>query len=310
MTDMRKSTRQNHVALAQQVVAHVLERGLSPGDRLPEQSFAEACGVSRTPIRSAFKILEKQGILAWREDEGYHLALSAEGGLTDAAGQIGGQEQDLADRILADRAARRIPDAQSVSALARRYAVSRIAVLNTLKILSRDGVATQLPGRAWEFQPLIDTPRAISESLSFRLTVEPQAILAPGFQLDRMRAGALRGRIRDYLALPDPRLTAAGFRRLDIDFHMLIAECSGNRFLRGALLAHHRLRHLGDKDAAPPAFRLRQAMEEHLDILDSLERHQFELAADQMVLHLRRSGIRRPEAATRGIPPLTRGPHR
>lgn len=310
MTDTRRSTRRNHVALAQQVVSHVLERGLRPGDHLPEQSIAAACGVSRTPIRSAFKILEQQGILIWREEEGYHLALGAEDGLAGALTQVAGHEQDLFDRILADRAARRIPDVQSVSALARRYAVSRVSVLNALKILSRDGVVTQLPGRAWAFQPLVDTPRAIAESFAFRLTTEPQAILAPGFQLDPMRAAALRQRMRDYLALADARLTASSFRRLDIDFHTLIAEGAGNRFVRGALLTHHRLRHLGDKDSAPPAFRLRQAMDEHLDILDSLERHQFELAADQMVLHLRRSNIRRPEAATRGLHPLSRGSQR
>jgi DNA-binding GntR family transcriptional regulator len=63
---------------------------------------------------------------------------------------------------------------------------------------------------------------------------------------------------------------------------------------------------MAQKEATPP-FRQRQAMEEHLDILDSLERNQLELAADQMVLHLRRSGIRRPETAGRGMSALLRG---
>ena len=58
---------------------------------------------------------------------------------------------------------------------------------------------------------------------------------------------------------------------------------------------------------ALPEYRLRQSLEEHLDILDSLERMQLDLAADQMVLHLRRSQIRRPKAANRGIMPLGRG---
>ena len=41
--------------------------------------------------------------------------------------------------------------------------------------------------------------------------------------------------------------------------------------------------------------------------LYALERKQFDLAADQMTVHLRRSSIRRPAAANRGISPLVRG---
>lgn len=308
MAVRRRSARHNHLELARQVIGLALDRGMKAGDHMPEQAIAEACGVSRTPIRSAFKVLEEKGILSWREEQGYHLAIGAQDGLAEAKLAAADLEQGLFDRMLADRAARRIPDVESVSALARRYGVSRVTVLNALKILSRDGIVTQLPGRAWAFQPLLDTPRAIAESYAFRLTLEPQAILAPGFTLDPPRAGVMRSRMRDFLGLPDGRLSAAAFSRLDVDFHVMIAEASANRFVQGALMAHHRLRNVGQREAAPPPFRLRQSMEEHLDILESLERNQLELAADQMVLHLRRSGIRRPETAGRGMVPLLAGP--
>ncbi|MBS9476402.1 GntR family transcriptional regulator [Ancylobacter radicis] len=307
MVGRRRAARNNHVALAQQIVALVIDRAMKAGDHMPEQSIAEACGVSRTPIRAAFKILEKNNILIRKEEEGYFLARGAQDGLVDTNVAVETLEQELFTRILADRAARRIADVQSVSALARRYTTTRVEVLNALKILSRDGVVSQLPGSAWAFQPLLDTPRAIAESFAFRLTLEPQAILTPGFTLDPTRASTLRTQMRAFQDLPDARLTAAGFQRLDNDFHIMIAEGSANRFVQGTLLAHHRLRRMAQKEAPPP-FRQRQAMEEHLDILDSLERNQLELAADQMVLHLRRSGIRRPETAGRGMSPLLRGP--
>ncbi|WP_112313122.1 GntR family transcriptional regulator [Pseudogemmobacter bohemicus] len=308
MTGTRRTARLNHLELARQVVAFALERGMKPGEHLPEEALSRSFGISRTPIRSALRLLEEKGIVVKRAEEGYFLALGPQEGLAEAQTRIGDEEQTLPERILADRAARRIGDLQSVSALVRRYATSRHSVLNALKILSTDGFITQLPGRAWAFQPLLDTPRAIAESFAFRLMAEPQAILAPGFQLDAPRAGALRPQMRDFAEAPESRLAAVSFRRLDHDFHMLIAESSGNRFLSGALIAHHRLRRLAQKDAPPPPFRMRQAMGEHLDILDSLERSQPELAADQMVLHLRRSGIRRPEAAGRGAPIRRGGP--
>lgn len=307
MAGPRSHTRQNHLKLARQIIEIASERGLRVGDHLPEQTLSKACGVSRTPIRSAFKLLEENGIVLRREEEGYFLNIDPEQGLTAASVDLEGLEDSLASRILTDRAARRINDVQSVSALTRRYSAPRSTVLNALKILSSDGIVVQLPGRSWAFQPILDTPNAIKESLAFRLYNEPQAILAPNFRIDSQKAGMMRHQMLDFLSRGDGRMSSAGFVRLDCDFHSFIAECSGNRFARGALLAHQRLRQTTQKDSSIPDFRLRQSLEEHLDILDSLERMQFALAADQMVLHLRRSQIRRPQTANRGIAPVTRG---
>ncbi|TDK52405.1 GntR family transcriptional regulator [Antarcticimicrobium luteum] len=306
MAQTRRNARQNHLLLAQQILSVALERGMAAGDHLPEQSLSDACGVSRTPIRSALKILEENEFIRWREEEGYFLAIAQADQITAAIRRLEDLDESLASRILSDRAERRIGDVQSVSALVRRYGTTRNSVLNALKILSRDGIVAQLPGRSWAFQPLLDSPNAIEESLAMRLTIEPQAILAPGFSLDNQRAGILRQQMEEMLRTGHGRIVAAGFHRVDTEFHGFIAECSGNRFLRGTLLAHHRLRRATQKDRSVPDFRLRQSLEEHLEILDSLERSQFDLAADQMVLHLRRSRIRRPEAANRGIPPLMR----
>lgn len=307
MSEPRRNARQSHLALAQQALSIALERGMNRGDHLPEQVFSEACGVSRTPIRSAFKILEEKEILEWRREEGYFLTIAPAEDGAEAIQRLEDAEDSLANRILADRTDRRIGDMPSVSALVRRYDTSRSTVLLALKILSRDGIITQLPGRAWAFQPIVDSPRAQEESFDFRLMLEPQAILATGFTIDPKRAGVLRSQMDDFLTASDTRVTASGFQRIDTEFHSLIAESSGNRFIRSSLLAHHRLRKVAQKNASVPAFRMKQSMGEHVEILDSLERNLFDLAADQIVVHLRRSRIRRPEAANRGMTPLMRG---
>lgn len=310
MTGARRKSRHSHHALARQIIGIALERGMKAGSHLPEQVFSKACGVSRTPIRSAFKILEENEILSWRQEEGYFLNIRSNEHAADALRRLEEAEDSLAHRILADRTERRLGDIQSVSGLVRRYSASRSSVLNALKVLSRDGIVTQLPGRAWAFQPMVDSPKAIDESFDFRLSTEPQAILSPGFRMDSSRAGLLRSQMTKFLDAGGEGLGTAAFLLIDFEFHSLIAESSGNRFLRGSLLAHHRLRKVTRKGTSIPGFRLGQAMQEHLDILDSLERNQFDLAADQMTVHLRRSRIRRPEAANRGIPPLSRSPRR
>lgn len=283
-------------------------RGLQPGDHLSEQGIASACSVSRTPIRAAFNILFKNGFLTRRSEGGYALAIDADAAGMLAEARLDTREEALAEMILADRAARRLDDAPSVSFLARRYCLSRATVLNALKILQADGIIDRLPGQSWSFRPILDTPRALADSHQFRLALEPLAILTPGFALDPRRALVLRRQMQEMLATAEGRIGAAGFARLDAEFHSLVARGAANGFLRDALLVHHRLRLITQKDSAVPEFRLRQSLQEHLDILDSLERHQFDIAADQMTLHLRRSRNPRPDAANRGSPPLLRTP--
>lgn len=306
MPRTRSNTRQNHLKLARQIVDLLAERGLQEGAHLPESMLSSACSVSRTPIRSALKVLERIDIVQKREEGGYFLSLGADRLALEGVARLDGIENSLAARILTDRAERRIADVQSVSALVRRYDVPRSAVLNALKILSADGIVAQLPGRAWAFQPILDTSGALDESLAFRLTLEPQAITAPGFAMDSQKCGLLRQQMTAFLEMRAGGMSALAFQQLDCAFHSFIAESSGNRFVRGALLAHHRLRLSTQKGPTIPDFRLRQSLEEHLDILDSLERMQHQLAADQMVLHLRRSQNRKPQTVNRGLAPLTR----
>lgn len=303
---MRDRTRKTHVALARQIIDFARSRRMRVHDHLPEQAFATLCGVSRTPIRAAFKILAEIGFLEIITDGGYCLAADPEVDFVRIIQHLDVSDGSLADRILADRRERRLDDVQSVSFLIRRYGGTRTIVLNALTILQQDGIIERVPGHGWAFRPLLDTPAAVGDSLQFRLILEPAAILTPGFDLDQAKARQLRLQMTEALAAPDGRLAGPSFYRQDTDFHTLVAQGSANRFARDTLLAHHRLRHVTQKDFSTPEFRLRQALQEHLEILDSLERRQFDVAADQMTLHLRLSRNQRPDAANRGSPPMAR----
>ena len=197
---------------------------------------------------------------------------------------------------------------QSVSLLIRRYGTTRPTVPNALTVLQQQGIVERVPGQSWAFRPILDTPAAVADSLQFRLILEPAAILAPGFDLDPAKARPLHLQMTEALAAPEGRISGMAFRRQDTDFHALIAQGAGNRFMRDALLAHHRLRRATQKENATPEFRLRQAIQEHLEILNSLGRRQFDVAADQMTHHLRLSRNQRPDAANRGSPPMMRLP--
>ncbi|MGQ0564930.1 MAG: GntR family transcriptional regulator [Gemmobacter sp.] len=300
----------SHALLARQVFDLAQLRGLKRGDRLPEQVFARACGVSRTPMRAAFKLLSENDFLWHEQGFGYRLAVDPEAGADTLLRRLDRLERPLADRILADRSARRLDDVLSVAALSRRYGVTRGVVSNALFVLQQEGIVARAPGQAWSFRPILDTAAALGESLEFRLILEPEAIRTPGFALDAARARQNRIDTAEALATPPGGLAAAVFHRIDTGFHALIARGASNRFVRDVLLAHHRLRRITQTEIATPEFRLRQALEEHIAILDSLERRQMDVAADRMVLHLRLSRNQRPDAANRGSPPLPPQPDR
>lgn len=306
MTGPREQTRKTHAALARQVIDLTAARALRPGDHLPEQLFADLCSVSRTPMRATFRVLSDNGFLRKRRDGGYVLAVDPEVVGATMHTRLERTEVSLAERILADRSARRLDDGLSASVLIRRYGVTRSAVLNALNVLQQDGIVERGSGQAWSFRPILDTPGAVADSLQFRLILEPAAILASGFELDQTRARHLRLQMQEALASAGGWIGAAAFHRQDTDFHSLIAQGSANCFARVALLAHHQLRRITQQNHATPEFRLRQALAEHLEILDSLERRQFDIAADRMSLHLRLSRNQRPDAANRGSPPMTR----
>lgn len=292
----------SHADLARAVVDIIRGGGFAKGDRLGETAFAARVGVSRTPIRAAFSILADAGVLVREPGRGYFLAAAPEAIPDDLGDALSSAEGRLGDRILADRASRRLDAEFTVAALSRRYNVPRGIVLNAIKVLQEDGLVTPTKGRGWAFRPLLDTRNALADSVDYRLLIEPAAITAPGFRLDVTEARRVRRALAEMRDAPAPRR----FHETDVAFHSLVARSSGNRFLRDALLAHNRLRTVGDGAQPVTAFRMEQATGEHLAILDSLENGQFDVAAAQMELHLRRARIQRPQTANRGSPPLVR----
>lgn len=293
-----------HAKLAEQILDAVLGMGLRRGDRLVEKQLAETCNVSRTPIRSALKFLEAQGVAEKPEDGGFVLACDADDAVARLRAGSGGRDGELAERIIRDRNARRLDSAVNISDLIRRYAVTRNAAQKALETLQRRGVIERAEGQSWVFARMPGDRAALADSYDFRLMLEPQAILSPGFRLDEARATLVRTRTEALLAQSDHSIDPADFREIDLAFHRLIARSSGNAFVTEALMAHHGLRAMAGDSGDLNDFRIRQALDEHVRILDYLSQDQYELAADLMRVHLRISRNRRPSVANRGAPAL------
>lgn len=297
-----KRPSQRHVQLAQKILDVAAERGMTPGDRLAEQALASLCNVSRTPIRKALQILAGFDLVTADAEGGYVLSadplVTARLDLTDEASSEG----EIHGAILRDLAAGRISETQTIAALQRRYQVSRQTVQNALLKLSEENLAERGAGQQWLLKQFAVSADAAQQSFEFRLSLEPLALTQPGFRRDAAAIAALRQSMLALRAMGEAGFDRKLFERTDFDFHMLIARSAGNPFLAEALTNHHRRRRTAAQGGVTGTFRLMQSNEEHLQILEQVERGQMDLAADLLRVHIQLSQPQRPRLAGRGVP--------
>ncbi len=304
MEEPTKKARHRHVELAQKILNFAIEKGLPSGERLTEQALASHCNVSRTPIRSALQILIEKGIVENDPQLGYLLVIDPATfpGLEDDA--LPPEETELYAAILRDISAGRIGDSQTVAGLQRRYKMPRQAVQNALTRLAEDNLAERAPGQQWLIKQFAISGEAVAKSFEFRLACEPLALTLPGFKRDPAAFNSLRQSMEIIRMAGDAGFDRRLFDRTDFDFHMLVARSCGNPFMAESLINHHRRRRAGLPQQHVNAFRLMASNSEHIQIVEAIERAQFDLAADMMRVHIQLSHAQRPRIAGRGVPTL------
>jgi len=304
VSDAPKSPRQRHVELAQRVYSVAINAGLTVGDRLPEQLLAEQCDVSRTPIRRALQLLEKQGIASADPDGGYRLAKISDSGTGHPIGMPQTEEEELFNAILDDLAARRIPTSQTLVAIQRRYNASRLTVQNTLQRLLEEQFVERAAGQRWLFKPMVVGSEATAQSFDFRIVLEPAALLSGGFRADPIGLASIRQTLEGLERCAEQDFDVQLAERSGSDFHILIARACTNPFFQDALLSHHQRRRNFSSGHSSNIFKMRQSIQELLKIIEQIERNQLELAADLLRAHLRMQSFGRPRVSGRSILPI------
>lgn len=278
---------QFHVDLARRIVDLVRERDCPAGCQLKELWLAGELGLSRSPVRAALRLLHQYGVVRTIPNQGCFLARPA-AELDDGNWELPPTgEERLYSTLTRDRYTNRLDRQINVTGLVRRYGASRSLVERVLARLADEGLAEREAGRGWRFLPTVDNPRVLEESYRFRLTVEPMAILDPGFKPDHKRLGELK---RQHEALIGELAHAMPSRRLvevDADFHESIGAWSNNRFIMQAIQQQTRLRRLMEfQFSMADPNRMVQSCREHLAILDALEAGDQDRAADLMRKHI------------------------
>ena len=271
--------------LAHRIVARLRQENAQPGHHLVELDLSGAFDVSRTPVRGALKLLERQGVVKAREGRGFVLTkLPPE---TAEAESEAGEEQRLFQALAEARAKGALPDQFTQQELVRRFGARLSVVLAVLRQLAELGLVERKPGNGWAFTQ--DPARILSESYAFRRALEPQMLLQPGFRLDRAWAEKARSEHQKLRKKTWRAGDGVRFHAVNADFHEQLARSSGNRAMLKAVERHNQLREflIGQWDY--PMDQVHSAIDDHLEILAALEAGYADKAAALMLHHLTQS---------------------
>jgi DNA-binding GntR family transcriptional regulator len=271
--------------LAKQIADHLRAQNPRAGTRLVERKLAERFRVSRSPIRSALRLLHTQGVLGMAGGGGFITIDNPEAPWPDDAATLSNDEA-MYLRIAQDRLDNLLPERVTENELQRRYDLTRGELARLLRRILSEGWIERLPGHGWTFLPMLTSIETYKDSYRFRLTIEPAAILEPGFVLEREPLEACR---RQQQRLVDGEIWSVSspvLFDLNSRLHEVIIECSRNSFFIDGLKRVDRLRRLMEyKQSLDRRYAIVRCRE-HIELIDLLLDERRADASEFMKRHL------------------------
>jgi DNA-binding GntR family transcriptional regulator len=272
--------------LAPQVIDMVRARSMRAGEPLREQTFAQALGVSRSPIRRVFALLAEWDLATQEPNRGYFLKQDA-GEIQASAFPLASDPfEDFYLRVVDDILAGEIPTHFFEAQLLRRYDVPRGQLLKVLNRLAGEAMVERKPGQGWELKDFVHNTTAHIQSYRFRMAIEPAALLEPGYQVNQAAFANARQQQQALIDGGINTLSRAQLFQIGAQFHELIVQCSGNVFFIDALRQQNQLRRFMGYKANIDRSRLVTQCQQHIQLLDLIESGRREEAAQFLWRHL------------------------
>lgn len=269
----------------------IKEERLPEGAHLTAQKLADRLRLSRSPVNDALGILERHGIVTRRPNRGYFLRQNFDALAQDGAGLAQPSVDDIVTQSyfrLADELLRgELPMQCSEAQLRARYALTNAQTQALLARISQEGWAHRRPGYGWEFSSMMTTPDSLLQSYRLRLALEPAALLEPTFHIDKAVLARCRAAEKHLLDGGIAADTADQLHERGVRFHESLVEASGNPFFIDTIKRVNRVRRLLSYRSMQDRSRYKQHCDQHLAILDLLERERNEEAAEALAAHLR-----------------------
>jgi len=167
--------------------------------------------------------------------------------------------------------------------LAKQLEVSRTPVHDALRQLAKDGLVEQRAGR----RAIITTfsKEDLYDIFEMRKLLEGEAARRAAARMDRATIAQLRNMGEELKTNADQTDYLTRWADFDELFHEAIAQASGSTRLWQDI-TRYRLLHRGFNKLATNVEDLQEALAEHFQILDALEKRDAESASKSMVEHI------------------------
>lgn len=270
--------------LAKQIAEHLRAENPRVGTRLVERKLAEQFRVSRSPIRSALRLLHAQGVLGLAGTGGF-ITIDGRDARLPGDGAVT-KDEAMYLRIAQDRLEGVLPERVTENELQRRYDLTRGELARLLRRILSEGWIERLPGHGWTFLPMLTSIETYKDSYRFRLVIEPAAILEPGFVLDRAALETCREQQQRLVDGEIWSVSRPSLFDMNSKLHETIIECSRNSFFIDGLKRVDRLRRLMEyKQSLDRRYAILRCRE-HVDLIDLLLEERRQDASEFMRRHL------------------------
>ena len=170
--------------------------------------------------------------------------------------------------------------------LRSRYELTAAQLQAVLHRIAQEGWAQKKPGYGWAFSAMLTTPDSLLQSYRLRLALEPAALLEPGYSLQPKVIEQCRAAEHHLLDGGIETDTPDQLHERGVRFHESLVEASGNPFFIDTIQRLNRVRRLLSYRSMQDRQRYKEHCQQHLRILDLLEKGRNAEASEALRKHL------------------------
>lgn len=272
--------------ISQKIIGLIDAGDIAPGTHLSVPKLAENFDVSRSPVREALVFLEQQGILFQQVNRGFFV--KEDYARLNYKKQTLSDELDLPEyyRLAEDWLQDKIDAEVTELFLMKRYNLTKSQLSTVLARGISEGWVERKQGYGWRFLPVAKTKAALENIFSFRMVIEPMAILEPTFNAPQDKINELRRELDMLLENGIERLSPTQLQLAGYRFHETVISFSNNPFFEISLRNVNRMRRLMDYRIMDDRNRYYAEVKDHMHILSLIESGQRIEASYTMKQHL------------------------
>ena len=267
---------------------HASRNAWEVGHPLREGALAASFGVSRTPINRALQHLAKLGVAEHLPNRGFILKQQVSDALQHFKQTPGADEIYL--KLARDALNWGSGHMLTISDLVAAYGETRGRVQRACERAANEGWLEKGGGYKWSVRLGIASEDDYARFYRFRETIEPAAVLEPGFEIDQQEFRTLLSLQKRIANGEFEALSAVDLFEINTELHETIVSWSGNHFYLDALKRANASRRVIEYTKVLETERIDIFAHEHVEILETLERGARKKAARLIQAHVSTAG--------------------